>query len=189
MTNLGRRPLLFRSWNDGKFRVLEGCVVRLCCLKSEMADCVAFACQVIHLTKGCEREVWWWLEPTCAGLHHTRIHTLAHQIVLVQPGAILGHHHRLGSPSGPHVHHLGSRVGIYQRPVQPQVIFAVRPPSLAASRGFFFLLRSGRKARREKQKEVFHSSRLVLFCLIWFCLIFSPPVLSHLFHVNSACLV
>lgn len=50
MTNLGRRPLLFRSWNDGESRVLEGCVC-LCCLRSEMSDCVAFACQVIRLTK------------------------------------------------------------------------------------------------------------------------------------------
>lgn len=50
--------------------------------------------------------------------------------------------------------------------------------------GLFFSSWERQESRRERQKEVSHSHHLVLF----FSFIFSPPVLSHLFHVNSACL-
>lgn len=51
---------------------------------------------------------------TCAGLDNPRVHTLPHQIILVEPRAIFSHHDRLGCPSRPHVHNLSPGVSIWQ---------------------------------------------------------------------------
>lgn len=49
---------------------------------------------------------------TRAGADVLRAHRLPHQVVLVQPGAVFCHHHRLGSVVGPDVDDFGIRIGV-----------------------------------------------------------------------------
>lgn len=52
---------------------------------------------------------------TCAGADVLGAHCLAHQVVLVQSGAIFRHHHRLGGAVGPDIDDFRIRVGICMR--------------------------------------------------------------------------
>lgn len=49
---------------------------------------------------------------TSAGVDVLRAGRLPDEVVLVEAGTILGHHHRLCCTFGPGVNHLGHRVGV-----------------------------------------------------------------------------
>ena len=66
--------------------------------------------RVLGSPRVCDPE--WGARLTCACADVLCAHCLPHQVVLVQPGAIFCHHHRLGCAVGPDIDNFGIRICI-----------------------------------------------------------------------------